>query len=73
MGQEERDLSRKLGLWMAEYVQRVWVTKLKSAAIDKTPQKSYGNICDLFAESETLLMDGGPEFDNKKLREGGMY
>jgi len=56
----------KLGLWMDVYAQRVWVTKLKSAATGKTSRKSYGNICDLFTASETLMVDGGPEFDNKE-------
>jgi hypothetical protein len=54
---------------MDVYAQRVWVTKLKSAATGKTSRKSYGDICDLFTASETLMVDGGPEFDNKELRE----
>jgi len=54
---------------MDVYAQRVWVTKLKSAAMGKTSRKSYGDICDLFTASETLMVDGGPEFDNKDLRE----
>jgi hypothetical protein len=59
----------KLGLWMDVYAQRVWVTKLKTAATGKSSRKSYGDICDLFTASETLMVDGGPEFDNKELRE----
>jgi hypothetical protein len=58
----------KLGLWMDVYAQRVWVTKLKTAATGKSSQKSYGNICDLFTASEALMTDGGPEFDNEELR-----
>ena len=58
----------KLGLWMDIYAQCVWVTKLKTAATGKSSQKSYGNICDLFTASETLMTDGGPEFDNEELR-----
>lgn len=54
---------------MDVYAQHVWVTKLKSAATVKTSRKSYGDICDLFTASETLMVDGGPESDNKELRE----
>jgi hypothetical protein len=59
----------KVGLWMDVYSQHVWGTKLKSAATAKSSTKSYGDICDLFTVSETLMTDGGPEFDNKDLRE----
>jgi hypothetical protein len=58
----------KLGLWMDVYAQRVWVTKLKTSATGKSSRKSYGDICDLFTASETLMTDGGPEFDNDELR-----
>jgi hypothetical protein len=58
----------KLGLWMDVYAQRVWVTKLKTSATGKTSRKSYGDICDIFTASETLMTDGGPEFDNEELR-----
>ena len=59
----------KLGLWMDIYSQWVWVTKLKMATMAKTSKKSYGDICDLFTELETLMVDGGLEFDNNELRE----
>ena len=59
----------KLGLWMDVYAQCVWITKLKPAATGKSSQRSYGDICDLFTASETLMTDGGPEFDNEELRE----
>ena len=39
------------------------------AAMAKTSKKSYEDICDLFMEPETLMVDGGPEFDNNELRE----
>jgi hypothetical protein len=58
----------KLGLWMDVYAQRVWVTKLKTSATGKSSRKSYSDICDLFTASETLMTDGGPEFDNNELR-----
>jgi hypothetical protein len=58
----------KLGLWMDVYAQRVWVTKLKTSATGKSSRKSYSDICDLFTASETLMTDGGPEFDNAELR-----
>ena len=58
----------KLGLWMDVYAQYIWVTKLKTTATGKSSWKSYSNICDLFTASETLMTDGGPEFDNKELR-----
>ena len=58
----------KLGLWMDVYAQRVWVTKMKTAATGKSSRKSYADICDLFTPSETLMTDGGPEFDNEELR-----
>ena len=58
----------KLGLWMDVYAQRVWVTKLKTSATGKTSRKSYSDICDLFTASETLMTDGGPEFDNEELQ-----
>ena len=53
---------------MDVYAQQVWVTKIKTSATGKTSQKSYGDICDLFTASETLMMDRGPEFDNDKLK-----
>jgi hypothetical protein len=59
----------KAGLWVDIYSQHMWGTKLKSAATAKSSTKSYGDICDLFTASETLMTDGGPEFDNKELRE----
>jgi hypothetical protein len=59
----------KLGLWMDVYSQRVWVTKLKAAATAKSSKKSFDDICDLFMSPETLMVDGGPEFDNNVLRE----
>ena len=58
----------KLGLWMDVYAQRVWVTKLKTSATGRSSRKSYSDICDLFTASETLMTDGGPEFDNEELR-----
>ena len=58
----------KLGIWMDVYAQRVWVTKLKTSATGKSSCKSYGDICDLFTAAETLMTDGGPEFDNVELR-----
>ena len=51
------------------YSQRLWVKKLKMAATGKSSKKSYEDICDLFTASETLMADGGPEFDNNELRE----
>jgi len=48
----------KLGLWMDVYAQQVWVTKMKTAATGKSHVKSYGDICDLFTASETLMTDG---------------
>ena len=58
----------KLGLWMDVYSQRLWVTKIKASATGKSSRRSYGDICDLFTASETLMTDGGPEFDNDELR-----
>ena len=58
----------KLGLWMDVYAQRVWVTKIKTSATGKSSRKSYSDICDLFTASESLMTDGGPEFDNDELR-----
>ena len=58
----------KLGLWMDVYSQRVWVTKIKTAATGKSSKKSFRDICDLFTAPETLMTDGGPEFDNDELR-----
>ena len=51
----------KLGLWMDVYAQQVWVTKLKTSAMGKTSWKSYGNICDIFTASKTLITDRGPK------------
>jgi hypothetical protein len=59
----------KIGLWMDVYSQHVWGTKLKTAATGKSSKKSYEGICDLFTPSEMLMVDGGPEFDNKELRD----
>jgi hypothetical protein len=58
----------KLGLWMDVYSQRVWITKIKTSATGKTSKKSFGDICDIFTAPETLMTDGGPEFDNEELR-----
>ena len=52
---------------MDEYVQRVWITKIKTSATGKSSRKSYGDICDLFMASETLMTDGGLEFDKEEL------
>lgn len=54
---------------MDVYSQQVWVTKLKTAATTKSSKKSYGDICDLFTAPEMLMVDGGPEFNNKALKE----
>jgi transposase InsO family protein len=51
------------------YSQHVWVDKLKSATTGKTSVKAFGTICNLYTAPETLMTDGGPEFDNKELRE----
>jgi len=59
----------KLGLWVDVYSQHVWVTKLKSAATGKSSSTSFDNICNLFTAPETLMTDGGPEFNNKELKE----
>jgi hypothetical protein len=42
----------KLGLWMDVFAQRLWGTKLKSAAMGKSSRKSYGDIWDLFTAWE---------------------
>ena len=43
--------------------------KIKANATGKTSKKGFGNICKLFMAPETLMTDGGPEFDNEELRE----
>ncbi|RXW14873.1 hypothetical protein EST38_g10981 [Candolleomyces aberdarensis] len=59
----------KLGMYIDVYSQHVWVDKLKSAATGKTTVKAFGTICNLYTAPEALMTDGGPEFDNKELRE----
>lgn len=59
----------KLGMYMDVYSQRLWVEKLKSAATGKTSVKGFSTICNLYTKPETLMSDGGPEFDNHELRE----
>jgi transposase InsO family protein len=58
----------KLGLFVDTYSRHLWVTKHKSATTGKTSSAGYGHICDTFVPAETLMTDGGPEFDNKELR-----
>jgi hypothetical protein len=58
----------KLGLFIDTYSRHLWVTKHKSATTRKTSSAGYGHICDTFTPAETLMADGGPEFDNEVLR-----
>ena len=44
-------------------------TAITAISTEITSKKSYGDICDLFTSSEMLMADGGPEFDNKELRD----
>jgi hypothetical protein len=57
----------KLGLWIDVHDQ--WVMKLKSVTTGQTSHRSYSDICHLFMASQTLMVDGGPEFNNKELKE----
>jgi hypothetical protein len=60
---------KKLGLYMDVYSQRLWVRKLKSAATGKTTNAALGDISSTFIPPETFMADGGPEFDNREVKE----
>jgi hypothetical protein len=59
---------KKLGLYMDIYSQRLWVRKLKTAATNTTTRAGLDGITEHFPPPETLMCDGGPEFDNKEVR-----
>ena len=58
----------KLGLYVDVYSQYVSANKLKKAATGRTSCASFSNLCDIFTEPETLMADGGPEFNNGEMR-----
>ena len=58
----------KLNLTMDTYAQWLWASKLK-VATGKTSTDTFVRICRAFTSPEALMTDGGPEFDNKELRE----
>ena len=58
----------KLGLFIDTYSWHLWIMKHKSVTTGKASRARYGHICNTFMPAETLMMDGGPEFDNKELR-----
>jgi hypothetical protein len=58
---------KKLGLYMDLYSQKLWVRKLKFAATGTTTRTGLETINHDFPPPETLMCDGGPEFDNKEV------
>jgi transposase InsO family protein len=59
---------KKLSLYMDVYSQYLWTRKLKTAASGKTTVAGMDNISSTFPAPETLMVDGGPEFDNHEVR-----
>jgi hypothetical protein len=59
---------KKLGLYMDVYSQHLSVRKLKTAATGLTMRTGLEQIHTKFPPSETLMCDGGPEFDNTVVR-----
>jgi hypothetical protein len=59
---------KKLSLYMDVYSQYLWTRKLKSAASAKTTVAGVDHISSTFTAPETLMVDGGPEFDNNEVR-----
>jgi hypothetical protein len=59
---------KKLSLYMDLYSQCLWTRKLKTAATGKTTVAGMDNISSTFTAPETLMVDGGPEFDNNEVR-----
>jgi hypothetical protein len=58
----------KLSLNMDVFAQRLWVRPLTTAASGDTTVKTLGDVWGNFPRPETYMCDGGPEFDNWKLR-----
>jgi transposase InsO family protein len=58
----------KVCLYVDIFSQFTWGYKLK-AATGRTTTTSFNNICDTYTPPETLMVDGGPEFNNKEVRE----
>jgi hypothetical protein len=59
----------KISLTMDVYSQHVWATKLKSAPTGKSSCVGFNAIAHGFTAPETLMSDGGAEFNNKEVRE----
>jgi hypothetical protein len=59
---------KKLGLYMDLYSQRLWTRKLKTAATGTTTCAGLDSFNVNFPAPETLMCDGGPEFDNNQVR-----
>jgi transposase InsO family protein len=57
----------KLALYVDVYSQHLWADKLKTATANTTC-KSFNNLCTTFTAPDTLMVDGGPEFDNHAVR-----
>jgi hypothetical protein len=58
----------KLGTYMDVYSQYLWVDKMKTAPTGTSTSKAFNRICTTFVNPETLMVDGGPEFDNQNLK-----
>jgi hypothetical protein len=59
----------KISLYADIYSQHIWADKLKKTALGTTTCKTLNQICTMFTPPESLMLDGGPEFNNQEVRD----
>ena len=60
---------KKISLYIDIYSQYVLGNALRKAATGKSTHTALTKVCDTYTDPETLMMDGGPKFDNAEVRE----
>jgi transposase InsO family protein len=60
---------KKISLYIDVYSQHVSGNALRKAATGKSTRTALTKVCDTYTDPETLMTDGGPEFDNAEVRE----
>ena len=60
---------KKISLYIDVYSQHVSGNALCKAATGKSTRTALTKVCDTYTDPETLMTDGGPEFDNAEVRE----
>ena len=60
---------KKISLYIDIYSQHVLGNALCKAATGKSTHTALMKVCNTYMDPETLMMDGGPKFDNAEVRE----